>query len=61
MYRKKIHKEALNEYKEQYVVISEKLFLGEPIIQIYSETDPGNGFELISADLSDVYFSKIFA
>ncbi|MEQ9265096.1 MAG: ABC transporter ATP-binding protein [Balneolaceae bacterium] len=60
VFSKTIQKEELESYKEEYVVIAERLFQGKPIINIYSEDEPGNGFELIKADLSDVYFSRIF-
>lgn len=60
VFSKTIQKEELESYKEEYVVIAERLFQGKPIIHVYSEDEPGNGFELIKADLSDVYFSRIF-
>lgn len=60
VYRKFIKKSELEEYRKQYTVIADKLLLGKPIIQILSETDPGHGFELLEAQLEDVYFSKIF-
>lgn len=60
VYRKTIEKSELAEYKNQYNVIADKLLLGKPIIQILSETDPGDGFRAFEAQLEDVYFSKIF-
>ncbi|WP_298894646.1 ABC transporter ATP-binding protein [uncultured Psychroserpens sp.] len=60
VYQKTITKSELEIYKQNYKVISEKLFLGKPIIHILSNTNPGNGFSLIDADLEDVYFSQIF-
>lgn len=60
VYRKTIEKNELAEYKNQYNVIADKLLLGKPIIQILSETDPGDGFRAFEAQLEDVYFSKIF-
>lgn len=61
VYRKTIEKAELNEYKENYQVISERLFLGKPSIHIVSDTNPGDGFSLINAELEDVYFSEIFS
>ncbi|MDC6388451.1 ABC transporter ATP-binding protein [Maribacter sp. PR1] len=61
VYQKTIEKAELNLYKENYQVISEKLFLGKPTIHILSDTDPGDGFALINAELEDVYFSEIFS
>ncbi|WBX78430.1 ABC transporter ATP-binding protein [Tenacibaculum ovolyticum] len=60
VYQKTITKPELESYKKNYQVISERLFLGKPIIHILSDTNPGNGFSPINADLEDVYFSQIF-
>lgn len=60
VYQKTITKPELESYKNNYQVISERLFLGKPIIHILSDTNPGNGFSPINADLEDVYFSQIF-
>ena len=60
VYQKTIAKPELENYKKNYQVISERLFLGKPIIHILSDVDPGNGFSPVHADLEDVYFSQIF-
>jgi ABC-type multidrug transport system ATPase subunit len=60
VYQKKIVKSELETYKQNYQVISEKLFLGKPIIHILSDTNPGDGFIPVKTDLEDVYFSQIF-
>ncbi len=60
VYKKTIVKSELETYKQSYQVISEKLFLGKPIIHILSDTEPGNRFLPVNADLEDVYFSQIF-
>lgn len=60
VYQKTIQKTELPDYKAQYEVIAEKLFLGKPIIHILSETNPRNGFLPVNASLEDVYFSQIF-
>ncbi len=60
VYQKTIVKSELESYKKHYQVISERLFLGKPIIHILSDVNPGNGFSRIGADLEDVYFSQIF-
>ncbi|TDQ25573.1 ABC transporter ATP-binding protein [Tenacibaculum caenipelagi] len=59
VYQKTIKKQELQQYKQEYRVINEKLFLGKPIINIVSESDPKNGFTPMSAGLEDVYFSQI--
>ncbi|WP_034058386.1 ABC transporter ATP-binding protein [Lacinutrix jangbogonensis] len=60
VYQRTIVKSELETYKQNYQVISEKLFLGKPIIHILSDTNPGADFTPVKADLEDVYFSKIF-
>ena len=60
VYQKTIIKSELGIYKENYQVISEKLFLGKPMIHILSDTNPGSDFIPVKADLEDVYFSQIF-
>ncbi|MWB92945.1 ATP-binding cassette domain-containing protein [Flavobacterium sp. GA093] len=61
IYQKTIHKNELEEYKKEYKVIAEKLFLGKPIIHVISENNPENGFISVNAGLEDVYFSQILA
>jgi ABC-2 type transport system ATP-binding protein len=61
IYQKNIEKTDLEHYKQKYQVIADRLLLGKPIIHIYAESDPADGFRLIEADLDDVYFSQIFA
>ncbi|EDP70878.1 ABC transporter, ATP-binding protein [Flavobacteriales bacterium ALC-1] len=60
VYKKTIEKSELSLYKQNYKVISDKLFLGKPTIHILSDVDPRDGFSLINAELEDVYFSEIF-
>jgi len=61
VYKKTIDKAELSLHKQNYKVISEKLFLGKPTIHILSDQNPGDGFIPINAELEDVYFSKIFS
>ncbi|TRX51396.1 ABC transporter ATP-binding protein [Fulvivirga sp. M361] len=59
IYKKAIQKESLDSYKKEYQVISTKLVEGELNLRVESDTSLGNGFEPVSADLEDVYFSHI--
>ncbi len=61
IWEKRIDKSDLDEIKATFTVISDKLISGQPNVHIYSESDPGSGFELVSPDLEDVYFTYIFA
>ncbi len=60
IYQRTIRKSELADYKKNYRVIADKLLLGEPIIHILSETDPGDGFSRVTAGLEDVYFAHIW-
>jgi ABC-2 type transport system ATP-binding protein len=60
LYEKMIHKNELEQYKNEYQVISDRLYLGNQIVHVLSDTHPGSGFKLIDANLEDVYMSQIF-
>lgn len=59
VYQKIVEREELEEYAKNYSIISNKMVGGKPLIHVFSETDPSNGFRLIQANLEDVFFSKI--
>ena len=60
IWEKTIAKADLETYNERFRIISTKLVAGEPLIHIYSETPPGDGFLPAETTLEDVFFSKIF-
>ncbi|WP_184131625.1 ABC transporter ATP-binding protein [Arcicella rosea] len=60
VYEKTIHKNELEQYKKEYQVISERLYLGNQIVHVISDIHPGSTFKLIEANLEDVYMSQIF-
>ncbi|MEL7118640.1 MAG: ABC transporter ATP-binding protein [Bacteroidota bacterium] len=59
IWEKEIKKEEMSRYTEDYQVISSRLVLGKPIIHIYSNEVPEEGFQPVEADLEDVFFSTI--
>lgn len=59
IWQKTIAKSEVDEYQQNYKVISTKLVAGKPILHIYSDLDPGNGFTGVHPDLEDVFFSLI--
>lgn len=59
VWKKVISKAALPDYQQAFRVISDRLFQGTPIVHIWSESDPGNGFEPVQAGLEDVYFNQL--
>ncbi|WP_421764826.1 ABC transporter ATP-binding protein [Ekhidna sp.] len=61
VWRKKIEKAELEQYKEQFTVISDRLIAGKPEIHVLSDSNPDPSFESVEADLEDVYFSHILS
>ncbi|HME07417.1 MAG TPA: ATP-binding cassette domain-containing protein, partial [Bryobacteraceae bacterium] len=59
IWRKSIPKSEVAQYQQQYQVISNKLIAGRPLIHIFSQQSPGDGFAPVAADLEDVFFSRL--
>ncbi|MCF7918542.1 MAG: ABC transporter ATP-binding protein [Candidatus Cloacimonetes bacterium] len=59
MWKKLIEKSELVEYSRQYRISSTRLQAGRQQINVFSEEQPGGGFERKSANLEDVYFTTI--
>lgn len=59
LYEKTIHKNELEQYKKEYQVISDRLYLGKQLVHVVSDTHPGSNFKSIEANLEDVYMSQI--
>ena len=59
LYEKTIPKNELEQYKREYQVISERLYLGNQIVHVVSDAPPGSGFKSIEANLEDVYMAQI--
>ncbi len=59
IWRKIVEKSMLFSMENEHCVISTKLLSGRTVVHIYSEEDPGNGFELVAPDLEDVYFTTM--
>ncbi|HEX8254360.1 MAG TPA: ABC transporter ATP-binding protein [Thermoanaerobaculia bacterium] len=45
--------------REQYEVLSTRLYAGRTVVHVLSNNDPGNGFTSVDAGLQDVYFSTL--
>ncbi len=58
VYQKMVTRETLKEHANSFSIISNKMVAGQPLIHIYSESSPGNGFEPVDPNLEDVFFSK---
>ena len=59
IWQKSIAKADVKDYEQRYKVISSKLIAGKPLIHVYADHGPGDGFQPVSADLEDVFFTRI--
>ena len=60
VWEKSLPKSQLDEYKQNYEVISTKLVGGQPLIHIYQENNPENEFQATEPSLEDVFFAHVF-
>lgn len=61
IWKKTIDKDRLEDHRARYEVISTRLFAGQTLIHVLSDTDPRDGFEAADGGLEDVYFSTLSA
>ena len=54
-----IPKSELRSYEERHRVVSSRLVAGRPLLHVFSEAPPGEGFAASAPDLEDVFFTKI--
>jgi ABC-2 type transport system ATP-binding protein len=61
VWRTKISRDALEAFRNDHTVISERLVGGRTVIHVLSPNQPGPDFAPVEGGLEDVYFSKIAA
>ena len=59
IWRKRIRKSELAALQAAMQVISVRLVAGDPIVHVYSETAPGDGFTSVEPTLEDVYLHRV--
>ena len=59
IWMKVIERGELARYREQFEILSTRLFAGRTVVHILSDRDPGNDFKQVEAGLEDVYFSTL--
>ncbi len=59
VWRAVVSKTALPELQMRLNVLSTRLVGGKPVLHVYSETQPAEGFVQIEPDLEDVYFQRL--
>ncbi|GAM96603.1 ABC-type nitrate [alpha proteobacterium U9-1i] len=61
VWRATIAREALEDARNSYTVISERLVAGRTVIHVLSPTQPSADFAAVEGGLEDVYFSTLVA
>jgi ABC-type multidrug transport system ATPase subunit len=59
VWRKQLDKSELAEHQSRYQILSTRLVGGRPLIHVFSESAPGDGFVAVEPDLEDVYFQRL--
>ncbi len=59
VWMKAIERDEVDSYRSTHHVISDKMVAGRPQIHVLSDTNPGEGFKAVDANLEDVFFVKI--
>ena len=59
IWRKCVEKAELPALQASQQVISSRLFGGKTVVHVLADSVPDSGFEVVSPDLEDVYFSEI--
>lgn len=59
VWEKRIEKDTLETLQHSMKVISTKLVGGKPLVHVFSESNPGDGFISAEETLEDVFFAKL--
>jgi len=59
IWRKRIERSEVESYQKRMNVISDRMSAGKPVIHVFAESQPEEGFEIVEADLEDVYFKTV--
>jgi ABC-2 type transport system ATP-binding protein len=59
IWMKAIERTELEQYKQDYQLISTRLFAGRTMVHVLADSDPGNDFTAVHGDLEDVYFAAL--
>jgi ABC-2 type transport system ATP-binding protein len=60
IWRKTIERDRMDAARAEYPVISTRLQTGKTVLHVLADQAPDDGFEAVSPDLEDVYFSTLF-
>jgi ABC-2 type transport system ATP-binding protein len=60
IWRRSVPRNELDAVQKNYPVISTRLSAGKTFVHVFSDGNPGEGFEGVDGSLEDVYFSTLF-
>jgi len=61
VWSKAVERDAVAHYQAEPSTLSVRLRAGEPVVSVWSEDRPGDGFEPVEPALEDVYFHRVGA
>ena len=59
VWRRSVTTDELAQYQQTLNVLSTRLVGGKPQINVYADSQPDSGFNLVAPDLEDVYFLQV--
>lgn len=59
IWKKSVSKDELDAVARDFDLISSRLVAGRPVVHVYSDASPGDGFTQAEASLEDVYFHRL--
>jgi ABC-type multidrug transport system ATPase subunit len=59
IWRRSVPRNELDAIQKNYPVISTRLSAGKTFVHVFSDANPGDGFEPVDGSLEDVYFSTL--
>jgi len=59
IWSRSMSKGELERIQQTHRVVSSKLVAGRPLVHVYSDQDPGEGFAQVEPDLEDLFFSTL--
>jgi hypothetical protein len=57
----RVARDEVASYRTRYPVITVRLSGGEPLIHVWSDDTPGDGFQPVEPQLEDIYFHHVGA
>jgi ABC-2 type transport system ATP-binding protein len=54
-----VSRESMHTLVQELPVISTRMIAGQPVLHVFSEQPPADGFKVTEADLEDVFFTYI--